>query len=290
MNPSNVKPSKVVFVSNIPFDQTEEQLIGVFEEVGPVASFKLVFDRETNKPKGFGFCEFYDVGTASSAVRNLHNYDLEGRPLRVMFADPMMSGMHTTGEGSMASLSGSHVENRSRSGSRGRMASPAVVKPILSFNQIVSSDPNINNTEGISRTLASMTQTQLYELLAHVKHLTATSPDQMQRYLSDNPQLTYAILQTMLMLHLIDETAAREIMQSPTAPGPVGGPGYPTFAPNSPLVDNSILQQQQAALMELLRLTPQQLELLPQEQRQQVIQLKSQLAAAQGQLQMPPMP
>lgn len=45
--------------------------------------FRLVYDRETGKPKGYGFCEYQDMETAHSAMRNLNNYDFNGRPLRV---------------------------------------------------------------------------------------------------------------------------------------------------------------------------------------------------------------
>ncbi|EFJ10810.1 hypothetical protein SELMODRAFT_8465, partial [Selaginella moellendorffii] len=76
-----------VAVGNIPYDATEEQLIQICEEVGPVVSFRLVTDRETGKPKGYGFCEFRDEETALSARRNLSGYDLNGRQLRVDFAE-----------------------------------------------------------------------------------------------------------------------------------------------------------------------------------------------------------
>jgi len=42
-----------------------------------------VYDRETGKPKGYGFCEYQDLETAQSAMRNLNNHDFNGRPLRV---------------------------------------------------------------------------------------------------------------------------------------------------------------------------------------------------------------
>jgi len=45
--------------------------------------YRLVYDRETGKPKGYGFCEYQDIETAQSAMRNLNNYDFNGRPLRV---------------------------------------------------------------------------------------------------------------------------------------------------------------------------------------------------------------
>ena len=46
-------------------------------------SFKLVYDRETGKPKGYGFCEYKDQETALSAMRNLNGYEIAGRTLRV---------------------------------------------------------------------------------------------------------------------------------------------------------------------------------------------------------------
>lgn len=47
---------------------------------------RLVYDRETGKPKGYGFCEYADQETAQSAMRNLNNHDFNGRPLRVGYA------------------------------------------------------------------------------------------------------------------------------------------------------------------------------------------------------------
>ncbi|GAA5852699.1 hypothetical protein JCM8547_002593 [Rhodosporidiobolus lusitaniae] len=79
--------SKVVFVGNLPFDYTEEQFVEVFSSVGPVVSFRLVFDHNTGKPKGFGFCEYRDADTAASALRNLQGVEIGGRGLRLDFAD-----------------------------------------------------------------------------------------------------------------------------------------------------------------------------------------------------------
>lgn len=50
-------------------------------------SFRLVTDRETGKPKGYGFCEYKDEETALSARRNLQSYEINGRQLRVDFAE-----------------------------------------------------------------------------------------------------------------------------------------------------------------------------------------------------------
>ncbi|TCD62134.1 Cleavage stimulation factor subunit 2 tau variant [Steccherinum ochraceum] len=60
--------SKVVFVGNVPYNMGEEQLIEAFKTVGQVVGFRLVFDRDTGKPKGYGFCEF--AGTADSILNS----------------------------------------------------------------------------------------------------------------------------------------------------------------------------------------------------------------------------
>lgn len=46
-------------------------------------SSRLVYDRETGKPKGYGFCEYQDQETALSAMRNLNGREFSGRALRV---------------------------------------------------------------------------------------------------------------------------------------------------------------------------------------------------------------
>ncbi|KAF4683885.1 exosome catalytic subunit dis3 [Perkinsus olseni] len=76
-----------VFVGNIPYEASEEELREIFSRVGPVISFRLMKDKETGMPKGYGFCEYRDMETAYSAMRNLSNADYGGRPLRVDWAD-----------------------------------------------------------------------------------------------------------------------------------------------------------------------------------------------------------
>ena len=56
-------PSRVVFVGNIPYGLSEEQISDIFSQAGKVLNFRLVYDRETGRPKGFGFAEYPDSGT-----------------------------------------------------------------------------------------------------------------------------------------------------------------------------------------------------------------------------------
>lgn len=79
-------PGRVIYVGSIPYDQTEEQILDIFRSVGPVVNFRLVFDKDSGKSKGFGFVEYHDAETAASAVRNLNNYQIGSRYLKVDFS------------------------------------------------------------------------------------------------------------------------------------------------------------------------------------------------------------
>jgi RNA recognition motif-containing protein len=71
-----------LYVGNLSFDTTEESLRALFSEYGSVESAKLVSDRDTGRPRGFGFVEMASAD-ASSAMQALNGKDFEGRTLRV---------------------------------------------------------------------------------------------------------------------------------------------------------------------------------------------------------------
>ena len=79
--------SKSIYVGNLPWDATEDQIQNLFAEYGNVISVKLVSDRDTGRARGFGFVEMDDAD-ASAAIEALDNYSLGGRTLRVNEAKP----------------------------------------------------------------------------------------------------------------------------------------------------------------------------------------------------------
>jgi RNA recognition motif-containing protein len=79
--------SKSIYVGNLPWAATEEQVQDLFAEYGKVLSVKLVSDRETGRARGFGFVEMED-GEAQAAIEALDNYSFGGRTLRVNEAKP----------------------------------------------------------------------------------------------------------------------------------------------------------------------------------------------------------
>lgn len=75
--------SKKIYVGNLPFSSTEEDLRAVFERHGTVESVNVITDRETGRPRGFAFVEMGDASAADDAIRALDGSDLGGRSIRV---------------------------------------------------------------------------------------------------------------------------------------------------------------------------------------------------------------
>eukprot|EP00290_Baffinella_frigidus_P018782 CAMPEP_0180196332 /NCGR_PEP_ID=MMETSP0987-20121128/4056_1 /TAXON_ID=697907 /ORGANISM="non described non described, Strain CCMP2293" /LENGTH=97 /DNA_ID=CAMNT_0022151217 /DNA_START=14 /DNA_END=303 /DNA_ORIENTATION=+ len=83
--------ARSVFVGNIPYNATDEEIEEVFRTVGTVVKLRLVKNPD-GQPKGFGFAEFKDPQTAESAIRNLNNHEMNGRQLRVDYASNFGGG------------------------------------------------------------------------------------------------------------------------------------------------------------------------------------------------------
>ena len=79
--------SKSIYVGNLPWSATEEQVRDLFAAHGTVLSVKLISDRETGRARGFGFVEMEDADV-SAAVEALNESSFGGRTLRVNEAKP----------------------------------------------------------------------------------------------------------------------------------------------------------------------------------------------------------
>ncbi|KAK8732852.1 hypothetical protein OTU49_006962 [Cherax quadricarinatus] len=220
------KSLRSVFVGNIPYEATEEKLRDIFSQVGPVLSFKLMYDRESGKPKGYGFCEYKDQETALSAMRNLNSYEIGGRPLRVDNACTEKSRME------MQSL----------------MMGPVVESPY---------GPEVEPSkapEAISNAVASLPPEQMYELMRQMKLCVRNNPTEARTMLMNNPQLAYALLQAQVVMRIIDPKTAvqilhggREVVEplmpagtvAPPASVPLPASAPPTLNGGLPPVPNS---------------------------------------------------
>lgn len=197
MNDVMDKSMRSVFVGNIPYEVTEDKLKDIFSEVGPVVSFKMVYDRDTGKPKGYGFCEYKDQETALSAMRNLNGYEIAGRTLRVDNACTEKSRMEL-----QSLMTESNVTTESPYG-------PAVDS---------SKAPEV-----ISKTVASLPPEQMFQLMQQMKLCIQNNPQEARQMLTQNPQLAYALLQAQVVMRIVDPETAVEMLHraSPQVP-PIG--------------------------------------------------------------------
>lgn len=81
--------AKKLFVGNIPYSSSEEDLKKLFGEVGQVESANIITDRNTGRSKGFGFVEMTTDEEAEKAIKKFNGHELEGRALVVNEARPM---------------------------------------------------------------------------------------------------------------------------------------------------------------------------------------------------------
>ncbi|KAF9139033.1 hypothetical protein BGX30_008447 [Mortierella sp. GBA39] len=269
--------SKVVFVGNIPYEQTEEQLTEIFSEVGPVVSFRLVFDRDTGKPRGYGFCEFHDERTAASAVRNLNGRDIGNRSLKVDFADtdpakeegafmrplgPGTAGPPPPGPppGMPPHLQQQQQQQGAPQQPQGqRFIPPPAGGPPPRMDPRLGGNPNapppmppqplnrppppqppmaggplapptapkapgISSADAISAVLATMTPQNVFDLISSMKVLGASEPERAKAVLNDNPQLSYALFQALLMMNLVEPSSLQRMF----GPAAAAAPNMPT--------------------------------------------------------------
>jgi cleavage stimulation factor subunit 2 len=210
------------FIGNINYDASEEQLLDIFREVGEVVSLRLVSDKETGKPKGYGFVEYKDAETALSAIRNLSGREISGRALRLDVAEGhgnAPSGPSAAAAAAAASsaaaaggpgsgLLGANSVARGMSGAAalgagpiGGAARPPDYVPMGSAANAVGGA--VGSEAQISAQLEGMSHEQLWSLIANMKEQIEQTPEQARQILEANPQLAYALLQAQVMLGMV---------------------------------------------------------------------------------------
>ncbi|KAI9781842.1 MAG: hypothetical protein M1839_005634 [Geoglossum umbratile] len=311
------KAGRIVFVGNIPYGLTEEQITDVFSSVGRVLNFRLVYDRDTGRPKGFGFAEYADPEIAASAVRNLNDYETMGRKLRVDFS-------HEGGDED-AAPSGYVPQPPMPPNGTGLPptqppAQPSTLPPLPPG---VDLPPNLTCPDAISRTLSTLPAPQLLDILSQMKGLVMADPSKATELLKQAPQLSYAIFQALLLMGLVDTSVLSSVVEQtvppaqpasqPVAVQPVPPqqaayqPFLPTQIPAQVQVPTPPLhtqpyappppqqpvqppaQQPQPAgvdkavlIQQVLSLTPEQIAALPPAEQGQILLLRQQLMAGGG--------
>ncbi|HEX7047259.1 MAG TPA: RNA-binding protein [Gammaproteobacteria bacterium] len=77
-----------IYVGNLPYRMTDDELRDLFAPFGEVTSAKIIKDKMTDRSKGFGFVEMSDKAAGEKAVSEVNGKDIGGRPLHVNEAQP----------------------------------------------------------------------------------------------------------------------------------------------------------------------------------------------------------
>ncbi|KAF2436197.1 hypothetical protein EJ08DRAFT_603270 [Tothia fuscella] len=208
-----------VFIGNIPYGVSEEVIVETLGRVGQVQSFRLVYDKETGKPKGFGFGEFADADQAAAAVRNLNDYELMGRKLRVDYSKDGEREEQTAAQ----PLAPAPPSSRAQHTNGQEMNQPPGSLPPLPPGQDLGQ--HLTAQDAISATVSTIPPMQLLDAMQQMQNLAKENPEQATELLQQGPQLSYAILQVLVLMKLVDNaTLASVLQQTAVAPPPARPP------------------------------------------------------------------
>ena len=205
-------------------------------------SFRLVYDTDTGRPKGFGFAEFADSDAAASAVRNLDKYPVQGRELRVDYS-------HVGGKDDNNNTNNSNFQTQSQQPING-LAPPQAggSNPAGTSNLIgplpmgAELPPGLTCPDAISKTLSTLPAPQLLDILSQMKSLAVNDPMRASELLKQAPQLSYAIFQALLLMGLVDQSLISKVVESTAAAVSTPAPPQP---PNLAPMPTRPYQQQQ---------------------------------------------
>ncbi len=109
-----------IFVGNLSFKTTQEDLMAAFSQYGNVERVNIVTDRDSGQPRGFAFVEMTERRDAETAISQLNGAELNGRAMNVNEARPKPQGGPSGGFGNRGGRGGGGGGGRGGDSSRGR--------------------------------------------------------------------------------------------------------------------------------------------------------------------------
>ena len=82
------KHNTTVYVGNLPWKATEEDLLALFRQYGSIVDVRIIQDPATGRSRGYGFVEFDQAGSVQQVLASLHGREFLGRPLVLSEARP----------------------------------------------------------------------------------------------------------------------------------------------------------------------------------------------------------
>ncbi|KAJ2806695.1 hypothetical protein H4R20_001595 [Coemansia guatemalensis] len=290
-------PSHIVFIGNVGYGTTEEQLRQMLELAGPVVDIQLVFDPVTNRAKGFGFCEYADRNIAASAIKNLNDTLVDGRNIKIGYADRGRVRRYLGTDGT--TLRG------------GRGGTLLTRSNVVETNAPVVPQPKSIGVDQVMSVMETLDNRQKANLVGQFRAFACVNMAKARDELDKNPGLAHALLIALESLDAIDmDTLARiktaranvPMVESPyhpdigeipdprrqphvqnSAPSQYGFQPAPlhgvqvTPSPSAPPAGAAADMDNNDLLKQLLSLTDAQLSQLPEDHRNQILELRKRL-------------
>lgn len=226
-----------VFVGNLSYNTSEDQLREIFSTVGPLLGIRIVTDRDTGRPRGFAFIEYMDAATALCAIRNLDGHELNNRKLRVSYSN-------NSNLKDIAKSMGHVVPESYQSSGR--------------------------TTQSV---VGSLKLIETYDILEGMKKIIDEDRGHRARaILEAYPQLVPALIEMQRRLGMVDANDLSSISKGPSSSN---SHHHQASNPTFTITENS--NDQDELINQLLMVTEEELQKLPHEKRLQMIMLREQL-------------
>ncbi|GAM34073.1 hypothetical protein TCE0_015r01420 [Talaromyces pinophilus] len=279
---------KSVFLGNIPYNLTEEQVKDILSTAGTVTKFRLMMNPETGKPKGYGFADFADADAAASAVRNLNDYEIMGRKIRVDWP-------HNNEKDSIPEDYSDPYQPQPQAQPPPQQQTPSSLPPLPPGVEV---PPHLDCPNAISQTLSQLPPNQLLDVLSQMKSLAVADPARATELLRTAPQLAYAIFQALLLMNLVDYSTLGSVVEQASQAAPPAAAATPVpyqpystvpaqvstppvqsspFAPPPAAATPQQIPGQEELLQQVLSMPQSQIDALPPLERSQIMMLRQQL-------------
>ena len=121
-----------IYVGNLPYSVQDEELREVFEAYGEVSSVEVIFDRRTQRSRGYGFVEMHNDDDGLDAIEALDGSDFQGRELRVDESKPKEEKQSSRSRGHQRNRSGTQGNSNQRSADHNKSGLFGFIKRIFS--------------------------------------------------------------------------------------------------------------------------------------------------------------
>ncbi|KAH7815048.1 putative cleavage stimulation factor subunit 2 [Monocercomonoides exilis] len=174
-----------LYVGNIPYDATQQEIYDLFKQCGTVTDIKMTQDPQNQK--GYCFVSFKDELTAESARQHMSNYEFRGRKLLINYSQRTAASRAISSAIPSSGLSTSSMMLQSDQMSHAH-----------GMGFVPASHPQIDIE--VQEGLETFTLEQLHSIITDFKGLILQDPEQARQLLIEYPQLAQAILQSLLMI------------------------------------------------------------------------------------------